>query len=59
MARGDDAGSLKVAVVEWVNDLFGPSDPLLRAKSKEGRGLENDNCGMLLCPAEFDWTDTR
>ena len=34
MARSDDAGKLKCAVIEWVNDLDGPSDPTLRANSK-------------------------
>ena len=55
MARGDDAGSLKTVVVEWVDKAFGVSAPLLRPKYKEGRGVENDYCGKLLCPAEFDW----
>jgi hypothetical protein len=59
MARGDDTGSLKTAVVEWVNGVFGASDPPLRPKYKEGRGLDNDYCGQLLCPSEFDWSDAR
>jgi hypothetical protein len=59
MARGDDTSSLKTAVVEWLDRIFGVSDPPLLSKSKDGRGLDNDFCGLLLCPAEWDWTDGR
>lgn len=59
MARGDDTGKLKSAVVEWVNDLYGPSDPPLRSISKYERGLSNDHTGRLLCPGEYDWDDMR
>jgi hypothetical protein len=57
MARGDDAGNLKTAVVVWVDELFGPSDPPLKPNSKEERGLDNDNTGQLLCPGEYQWED--
>jgi len=57
MARGDDTGKLKSAVVEWVNDLYGASEPPLRANSKDERGLFNDHTGRLLCPGEYDWND--
>jgi hypothetical protein len=59
MARGDDTGKLKSAVVEWVNDLYGPSNPPLRSISKYERGLNNDHTGWLLCPGEYDWDDMR
>jgi hypothetical protein len=59
MARGDDAGNLKSAVVTWVNDIYGPSTPALRTDSKKERGLENDHTGRLICPAEFSWDDIR
>jgi hypothetical protein len=59
MARGDDTGSLKIAIVEWVNTIFGVSTPPLQSKYKDRRGLDNDHCGRLLCPAEFDWDDPR
>jgi hypothetical protein len=58
-ARGDDAGNLKSAVVTWVNDLYSLSTPTLRADLKTERGLENDHTGRLICPAEFDWDDTK
>ena len=59
MARGDDTGKLKFAVVEWVNDLYGASQPALRANSKDERGLFSDHTGRLLCPGEYDWGDVR
>ena len=57
MARGDDANNLKAAVVIWVDELYGPSDPALKAKSKDERGLANDHTGLLLCPGEYCWDD--
>jgi hypothetical protein len=59
MARSDDTGSLKIAIIEWVGTEFGVSNPPLRPRYKEHRGLESDFCGNLLCPAEFDWADLR
>jgi len=59
MARGDDAGNLKHAVVSWVDDLFGPSEPALKANQKDERGFECNNTGRLLCPTEWDWDDER
>jgi hypothetical protein len=59
MARGDDTGKLKCAVIEWVNDLYGLSDPLLRGNSKDERGLNGDHTGRLLCPGEYSWDDMR
>lgn len=59
MARGDDAGRLRIVVVGWINDLYGPSEPELKTSSKDGRGFRNDHTGRLLCPAEYDWDDMR
>jgi hypothetical protein len=59
MARGDDSSSLKHAVVEWIHDLFGATLHRLDTKGKNGRGLNHDHCGKLLCPIEYDWTDMR
>jgi hypothetical protein len=59
MARGDDAGNLKLAVVVWVDEIFGPSQPPLKPTSKDERGLENDNTGRLLCPGEYKWDDAE
>lgn len=57
MARGDDVSSLKVIVVSWVYEAFGPSVPNLIAGSKDGCGLHNDHTGKLLCPSEFNWDE--
>jgi hypothetical protein len=57
MARGDDTSHLKTAVVTWVVDMYGASDPPLRARSKDERGFANEHTGRLLCPSEFSWDD--
>lgn len=57
MARGDDAATLKVSVVSWVYETFGPSAPALVGASKDGRGFHNDHTGRLLCPAKFNWDE--
>ncbi|KIK46063.1 hypothetical protein CY34DRAFT_76759 [Suillus luteus UH-Slu-Lm8-n1] len=53
-ARGDDTSSLKELVATWVNQEFRPS-PLIKSNEKYSRGFASDICGMLLCPAEWDW----
>ncbi|KZP24373.1 hypothetical protein FIBSPDRAFT_735796 [Athelia psychrophila] len=57
MARGDDASTLKVVVVSWVYEAFGPSVPSLVGGTKDGRGLHNEHTGRLLCPCEFNWAE--
>lgn len=57
MARGDDSSSLKTAIIIWINEHFGPSDPILRSNSKDERGLHNEHTGRLLCPGEYFWDD--
>ncbi|KAG1775832.1 hypothetical protein EV702DRAFT_1046711 [Suillus placidus] len=57
-ARGDDTSSLKDLVAGWVNQEFRPS-PLIRSDDKHSRGFASDIFGMLLCPAEWDWDQTR
>ncbi|KAG1774502.1 hypothetical protein EV702DRAFT_974782 [Suillus placidus] len=57
-ARGDDTSSLKDLVAGWVNQEFRPS-PLIRSDDKHSCGFASDICGMLLCPAEWDWDQTR
>jgi hypothetical protein len=57
MARADDTSHLKAAIVSWVVDMLGPSDPPLRARSKDERGFADNHTGQLLCPSEFSWND--
>jgi Family of unknown function (DUF6698) len=56
-ARSDDTSRLKTVVVEWVDKMYGASNPPLRGNSKDERGLENDHTGRLLCPSEYSWDD--
>ncbi|KAG2088257.1 hypothetical protein BD769DRAFT_1372572 [Suillus cothurnatus] len=57
-ARGDDTSTLKDLVAAWINQDFRPSS-LLKSDEKQSRGFAHDVCGMLLCPAEWDWCDDR
>ncbi|KAG2030738.1 hypothetical protein BDR03DRAFT_877584 [Suillus americanus] len=57
-ARGDDTSSLKELIATWVNQDFCPS-PLIKPNDKHLRGFISDICGMLLCPAEWDWNNDR
>lgn len=57
MARGDDTSHLKAIVVVWIVEMFGASDPPLRARSKDERGFMNEHTGRLLCPTEYSWDD--
>lgn len=58
-ARGDDANRLKLAVVDWINERYGPSELPLVARCKTQRGFVNEHTGRLLCPTEFSWDDER
>ncbi|KAG2054245.1 hypothetical protein BDR06DRAFT_1007918 [Suillus hirtellus] len=55
-AHGNDPSTLKDLITAWVNQDFRPSS-LLRSNDKHLRGFVHDICGMLLCPAEWDWSD--
>ncbi|KAG2085071.1 hypothetical protein BD769DRAFT_1374554, partial [Suillus cothurnatus] len=57
-ARGDDTSTLKDLVAAWINQDFRPSS-LLKSNEKQLCGFAHDICGMLLCPAEWDWCDDR
>ena len=37
--------------------MNGPPDTLLDQDTREGRGLQNDYTGRLLCPIKYDWED--
>ncbi|KAG2080873.1 hypothetical protein BD769DRAFT_1684641 [Suillus cothurnatus] len=50
--------TLKDLVAAWINQDFRPSS-LLKSDEKQSRGFAHDVCGMLLCPAEWDWCDDR
>ncbi|KAG2051668.1 hypothetical protein BDR06DRAFT_916165 [Suillus hirtellus] len=56
LACGDDTGTLKELVASWVNIKRNPT-LLLRTDDKHHWGFVNDECGRLLCPAEWHWDD--
>ncbi|KAF9240180.1 hypothetical protein BU15DRAFT_46015 [Melanogaster broomeanus] len=56
-ARGDDASTMKHAVVTWLPSYYCPIDPPLSPSLKSDRGLEHDATGSLLCPIEYNWSD--
>jgi hypothetical protein len=57
MARADDTGHLKTTIVSWVVEMFGTSDPPLRARLKDEWGFANEYTGRLLCPSKYSWDD--
>lgn len=56
-ARGDDANSLKAAVVNWLNEVSPCPTPSLNTTDKSERGFYHDVTGQLLCPVDYDWLD--
>jgi len=56
--RGETTQAIsRLLFVTWVVDMYGASDPPLRARSKDERGFANEHTGRLLCPSEFSWDD--
>ncbi|KAJ3548001.1 hypothetical protein NMY22_g1436 [Coprinellus aureogranulatus] len=58
-AQSDDISKLKTAVGNWLNEWSDPSisHTPLKTTSREGRGLQHDLCGKLLCPIDINWND--
>ncbi|KAJ3514959.1 hypothetical protein NMY22_g14577 [Coprinellus aureogranulatus] len=58
-AQSDDISKLKTAVGNWLNEWSDPSISHipLKTTSREGRGLQHDLCGKLLCPIDINWND--
>lgn len=50
--RGTDLHGIKKAIVTW--DQYNPTIP---ADAKSVRGFNHPECGHLLCPAVYDWSD--
>ncbi|KAJ7689716.1 hypothetical protein B0H17DRAFT_849093, partial [Mycena rosella] len=53
-AHGDDTGSVRAAMVEWVPK--GTKEPLI-ATSRVNRGIEGEVTGPLICPVDYDLAD--
>ena len=58
MTRGDDTNHLKVAIVGWVSDMFGASNPPLQVQLKDEFSFANEHTGHLLCLSEYSWDDS-
>ncbi|KIK76228.1 hypothetical protein PAXRUDRAFT_170574, partial [Paxillus rubicundulus Ve08.2h10] len=58
-ARGDDCATLKPAVVHWLMSARPAPEPALEPSEKTGRGFNHDVTGHLLCPVDYDWSDTE
>ncbi|KAJ3924854.1 MAG: hypothetical protein NXY57DRAFT_1079059 [Lentinula lateritia] len=59
-ARSDDVHTLMIELANWLNFRPLPSraDPLLLNHSRELRGFKHNLTGKLLCPVEYDWSDS-
>ncbi|EGO24016.1 hypothetical protein SERLADRAFT_439322 [Serpula lacrymans var. lacrymans S7.9] len=58
-AQGDDVGNLKSIIVSWIAEIFSVADLTLDASDKSSCGFANDHTGHLLCPIEYDWSDSK
>ena len=55
-ARSDDLSRVKSGIASLLNNrASGPVDPPLDLYTRDGRGLQNDLTGRLLCPIQYDW----
>ncbi|KAF9780716.1 hypothetical protein BJ322DRAFT_1011640, partial [Thelephora terrestris] len=57
-ARSDDLSRVKSGIASLLNNRTnGPPNPPLDLDTRDGRGLQNDITGKLLCPVIYDWDD--
>ena len=57
-ARSDDISRVKSGVAILLNNRTdNPVNPPLDPGTRDGRGLQNDFTGRLLCPVKYDWDD--
>ena len=57
-ARSDDTARVKPIIAALLNNRKNnPPTPLLDLDTRDGRGLQNDFTGRLLCPIKYDWED--
>lgn len=58
-ARGDDTSSLKSAIVKYIlEDTRQTIDPAILANNKSDRGWNHPLTAELLCPLEWEPSDT-
>ena len=54
----NDVSRVKSAIADLLNRRTnGPAIPPLDPDTRDGRGLQNDFTGRLLCPIKYDWED--
>ena len=59
-AGSDDRSCVKPKVAEWINAQPGiPDEQNLTLSTRDGRGLQHDITGRLLCLIKYDWDDLR
>ena len=57
-ARSDDLSRVKSGIASLLNNRTNlPVHPSLDLDVRDGRGLQNDFTGRLLCPIKYDWDD--
>lgn len=57
-ARSDDISRVKSSIASLLNNRTdSPVNPPLDLDTRDGRGLQNDFTGRLLCPIKYDWDD--
>ncbi|KAG0703964.1 hypothetical protein DFH29DRAFT_802625, partial [Suillus ampliporus] len=58
-ARGDDTKTLKSAVLEWLVPRGQVVMPPLSRNIKSDRRFNHEVTGVLLCPADLDWSNAE
>ncbi|KAI9572485.1 hypothetical protein HD554DRAFT_2036058 [Boletus coccyginus] len=58
-ACGDDAASLKPAVIHWLTATYPNTELGLELSEKTGRGFDHNITGHLLCPVDYNWQDDQ
>ncbi|KAI6095490.1 hypothetical protein F5141DRAFT_1068347 [Pisolithus sp. B1] len=48
----------EAAIAQWLNKSQPPPDPPFNSWDKHGRGFNHDITGKLLCPMDYDWSNT-
>ena len=57
-ARSSDVSRVKSAVADWLNErISSPHTKKFPRTSRQGRGIQNDITGRLLCSITLDWDD--
>ena len=57
-AQSNDTARVKPIIAALLNNQENsPPRPLLKLDTRDGRGLQNDFTGRLLCPIKYDWED--